>query len=115
MAPGQIKDLIMAMHSSVENRLFAKFAGHTLSEAGKLSFKERDVSYFFVLPILSNSVSAFAHATATYRTIKLSLSAAIDTRRNTFFGIFSASRPTEGQNALKSTIRGIINDFNEDF
>jgi len=82
------------MHSSDENRLFAKFADHTLSEAGKLSFKERDVSYFFVLPILSNSVSAFAHATAIYRTIKLQLSATIDTRRNTFFGIFSASRPT---------------------
>ncbi|OHB61706.1 MAG: hypothetical protein A2168_00660 [Planctomycetes bacterium RBG_13_50_24] len=56
----------MAMHFSVENGLFAKFADHALSEAGKLSFKERDVSYFFVLAILSNSVSA----TAAYRTIK---------------------------------------------
>ena len=60
----------MAMHLSVENGLFAKFADHTLSEAGKLSFKERDVSYFFVLATLSNSVSAFAHAIAAYRTIK---------------------------------------------
>lgn len=57
MAPGQTKDLLMVMHSSVENRLWAEFADHTLSEAGKLSFKERDVSYLFVLPILSNSVS----------------------------------------------------------
>jgi len=46
MAPGQTKELIMAMHSSVQKRLHAKFAGHTLSEAGKLSFKERDVSFF---------------------------------------------------------------------
>ena len=106
MVPGRTKDFIVAMHSSVENRLFAKFAGHTLSEAGKLSFKERDVSYFFVLPILSNSVSAFAHATTTYRTIKLSLSAAFDTKRNTFFGILSASRPTKGQNALKKHYKG---------
>lgn len=52
-----------------EKKLFhAKFADHTLSEAGKLSFKERDVSYFFVFPTLSNSVFVFSYSIATYRT-----------------------------------------------
>ncbi|HUT46755.1 MAG TPA: hypothetical protein VMX36_10755 [Sedimentisphaerales bacterium] len=31
--------------------LHAKFAGHTLSEAGKLSFKERDVSFFRIFDV----------------------------------------------------------------
>ena len=34
------------MSSSVKNRLFAKFAGLADSAAGKLSFEERDVSFF---------------------------------------------------------------------
>jgi len=50
-APEQTTDLIMAMHSSVQDRLFAKFAGHTVSEAGKLSLKERDVSFFRIFDV----------------------------------------------------------------
>ena len=41
---GQTKNYIMAMLARFRKVFFAKFAGHTASVAGKLSFKERDVS-----------------------------------------------------------------------
>ena len=39
------------MYSSFQNRLFAKFAGLTGSAAGKLSFRERDVSFFRIFDV----------------------------------------------------------------
>ena len=50
-ASGQTTDLIIAIHSIVQNRLFAKFAGFEWYAAGKLSFKERDVSFFRIFDI----------------------------------------------------------------
>jgi len=50
-APGQTTDLIIAIHSIVQNRLFAKFAGFAGDAAGKLSFKERDVSFFHIFDV----------------------------------------------------------------
>ena len=47
----QTTDLIMAMHSSVQNRLFAKFADLAGGVVGKLSFKERDVSFFRIFDV----------------------------------------------------------------
>lgn len=43
----------MGEHGSelTEKPLHAKFAGHTLSEAGKLSFEERDVSFFRIFDV----------------------------------------------------------------
>lgn len=44
----------MDEHGSELNKnplLNTKFAGHTLSEAGKLSFKERDVSFFRIFDV----------------------------------------------------------------
>ena len=50
-APGQTTDLIMVMQLSVQKRLFAKFAGFAGCAAGKLSFKERDVSFFHIFDV----------------------------------------------------------------
>ena len=39
------------MHSSVQKPVFAKFAGLAGIAAGKLSFKERDVSFFSIFDV----------------------------------------------------------------
>jgi len=41
---GQAKSLIMAMLARFGKVFFTEFADHTAGVAGKLSFKERDVS-----------------------------------------------------------------------
>jgi hypothetical protein len=57
------------MNSSIKNQLHAKFAGLASSAAGKLSFKERDVSFLhiFCLLILTEAFNLFV---AVYRTIQ---------------------------------------------
>lgn len=83
-------------HCAIQQKkwLYAKFADHTLSEAGKLSFKERDVSFFLYFPTLSNSVSRLLTQLLLIGLFKLLLSAGIDSKRNTFFIIFLYGRHT---------------------
>jgi len=47
-APGADKKLDYGYANKVSKIFFAKFAGHTASVAGKLSFKERDVSCYCI-------------------------------------------------------------------
>ena len=56
------------MLKSAKKRLIAKFAGLARSAAGKLSFKERDVSFFLTFS-LANPYYEFNLFLAIYRTI----------------------------------------------
>jgi hypothetical protein len=69
---GADSNLTGIMLKSVKNRLIAKFAGLARSAAGKLSFKESDVS-FFPTYSLANPYYEFNLFLFIYRTIRATI------------------------------------------